>query len=313
MNHEFPGSPETPSGWEVMRHLWDEAVRRVRVVLRRLRGFPAEPDPEAERFSVPEQVLPYEPSDADIFFIPAKGDAFDFHIEVRLEWCARGRAVDSTRREPVGIEPRHLVHACREDVRVQVIDAVRLKARKVEPDQPAELENALRSDGICVNLNGGALRCHAHIHVSACDEIRERLRPQELKRIEQREETERHLEYVKQLTRLSHAWEEVLRHTLTQAGEIDAAKTGWLAPAALALAEHPENAYAHLLEALKKRQKNSEQLVDRLRDLTRQADRLDVLDFLVDSDSALRAVLKDLGVPPSTDHDVPSLVGDEER
>jgi len=306
---ETPGEPTEVPAWKVpyrddpfgtRRTLWQRVTDTLsnwwRCFWQWLRG--AEPRGEPE-FPLPAPVLLHEDPKEFTFPTPAYGDAYDFEISVRLDWCSRAMATGRKNRADKEEELRELVAEHRADAKERITNLIRPKARKFPPFEPALLEAELRDEGVCVELNEGEIQVHARVRVAACDEVREAMRPGWLDRLRLDSFRQSQEQQIRQMRDLRARWAELLYEALADMGEIDVARTGWLKPYPLALAEKPTDAYKFLIEMFNQRQENSQALLGKLGQAIRTSHELDVWDVMARQDSALRAVLKDLGVPVS--------------
>lgn len=260
----------------------------------------AKPRPEPEPpmpFPVPAPVVLHRDPYRNNFMTPAKGDAYDFCIKVRFDWCSRAIATSEQERAAKEFELRQAVYWQEADVRERIKNQIRPIAREFEPYQPAELEQRLHDMGLCVELNNGELQVHARIWVEADPEVREAMRPGALDRLVKDSDRQTQEQQIARLRSLRAKWAGLLREALADMGEVDAARTGWLAPYPLALAEKPENAHERLSEMLRERRNYGDALLSGLSQTVKTHQELDVLDVVVQQDSALRAVMQTLGVP----------------
>ena len=289
-----PSSPDPERPWQerlaaALGHLWAAITS-----LFRSAADGEEPEPDA----TPQIVAVRVEEDPHIFTFttPAKGDAYDFELEVRCDWCSRDLA-DAADEDAVRGRLRDTIREHRADMEERVTSAIRREARRFPPYEPAALEQALIDRGVCTAFNTGEFQCHVRARVSACDAIREKLRPGWLAMLQQEADLMVQRRHVEKLRELRPLWETLLREAMQDAGVVDIDKTGWLAPYPLALCETPAKASDYLVEVLNQRQAHSKDLLKRLGEVAETSQRLDVWDVIFETDNALRAVMKDLGVP----------------
>jgi hypothetical protein len=235
-----------------------------------------------------------EPSETFTIESPAMGDAYNFRIRVRCSWCVQATASEDEKEEMIA-EIRDFIARSRVVTRERLEDRIRPIARKYPPYRPAEAEAELNRE-IVDCLNDGAVRVKVRAWVDVSDLVREDLKKVWLQRLTVDADGDLKKANVGLLTELQTAWQHLLLKGLEDIGAVPEAKTGWLAPYALALAQDPKDAAAYLKGALEKRVNQTEKLLSDLGALVAD-ERIEEIEFAFQSDSALRALLTYLGVP----------------
>lgn len=225
---------------------------------------------------------------------PAMGEAFSFMIRVRCSWSVKDNVNQEERRRVSWkvhkfIEQSHLVTHARLEERIRPI------ARQFPPYRAAEAEDALNKE-LVGYLDGADTHVTVRVWVDVCDSVRKKLENSWTSRLEADAEGEKQKARVHFLRDLQREWQQLLMAGLEGIGAVSEAKTGWLAPYALALAENPEGAAEQLRKVLEERVGQTERL---LKNLTQMAldERLDAIQFAYESESTLRSLLVYLGVP----------------
>jgi hypothetical protein len=273
---------------------WRGLAGRVRWPFRRRRRGPERPAPPRPE-GLPDLLDTDEPEETFRFQTPAKGDGYHFEVSVRCSWCVQATAYPPHRKRRTQ-EIRNLVDEQRPVVRDRIQDTVRRIARYYPPYRPAEAEHAI-GDELSACLSEGDLRVKVQVRVDVCDPVREDLRQVWKKRLVEDAEGESQKTSVQLVGELQDLWRELLLDGLQDIGEIQTAKTAWIAPYALALAQDPqESAAEYLRKMIAHRVDHAESLLTELGELVVDQ-RVEAIEFAFGSDSALRAVLKLLGVP----------------
>jgi hypothetical protein len=256
---------------------------------------------------MPEPIDIHEPSEEFVIDTPALGDAFDFKIRVRCSWCVQATALPSERQQKIA-EVRKLIEKSRPTTKDRIEEHVRPVARKFPPYRAAEAEDAL-NEVLVGCLSDGDVQVKIRTWVDVSDPIRTELQKVWRQRLTEDTNGDRRKAYAELLGELQESWQQVLFKGLENMGATEEAKTGWLAPYALALAENPKNAPRYLTEVLTKRVDHAEQLLAALSALALNDQRLEDLEFVFQSESALRALLVYLGVPvPSAKDELAATV-----
>lgn len=328
MNHEFP----TPESWEdpevpeppperrgaPRTSRWRRLWGRLASALRRQARRPALDDDgelplddDEEWLSPPPLQMPqwldvHEPSDDYTFETPALGDAFNFMIRVRCSWCVQATAYPEEMERKTA-EVLDFIERGRPVIQYRIEEHVRPIARQFPPYRAAEAEAEL-SKQLSDCLSDGDVRVTARTRVDVCPPVREDLRKAWRRRLAADADGDMKKMYVELLGELREKWEGLLADGLEGMGAVPEARTSWLAPYALSLAEDPKHAAAYLKDVLDKRVGHAESLLADLGALAIDS-RLEAVEFAFQSESALRALLVYLGVPIPSRDDAEAGVG----
>lgn len=235
------------------------------------------------------------PEDTFVLETPAKGDAYNFVVSIRCSWSVQGTAYPEARKRRTQ-EISRLVAKQRPVVREQIETAVRKAARQHAPyradaaeEQIGEALRACRADG--------DLHVRVRARVDVCEPVRENLKTVWQHRLAEDAQGDMKKANVALIGELQASWRELLLEGLRDIGEVQTAKTAWIAPYALALAQDPEDsAGAYLRAMIQHRVSHAEGLLTELSDLLAERN-IDAIEFAFGSDSALRSLLSALGVP----------------
>lgn len=273
---------------------WRGLPGRMRWPFRRRRRGPERPPPPRPQ-GLPDLLDTDEPEDTLRFQTPAKGDGYHFEISVRCSWCVQATAYPEHMKRRTQ-EIKSLIDEQRPVIRDRIENTVRRIARSYPPYRPAEAEHAIGDElGAC--LSEGDLRVKVQVRVDVCDPVREDLRQVWKKRLAEDAQGESQKASVQLTGELQDLWRDLLLGGLKDIGEIQTAKTAWIAPYALALAQDPQQSAAeYLRKMIAHRVDHAESLLTELGELVVDQ-RVEAIEFAFGSDSALRAVLKLLGVP----------------
>ena len=271
---------------------WRERWLRLKRLVRRSHdgGMPGMPP-----LTMPTLLDINEPSDTFTIESPALGDAFNFRIRVRCAWCIQATATEEERERKIA-EVRAFIERSRAVTRERIEERIRPIARTFPPYRAAEAEERLNRE-IVDCLSGGDVRVKVRAWVDVCDPVREDLQKVWRQRLVVDTDGDMRKAYVELLTVLQEVWRRLLVSGLEGIGAVPEAKTSWLAPYALALAQDPKNAAAYLKSALEHRVDHTEKLLIDLGALVVDDERMEAIDFAFQSDSALRRLLTHLGVP----------------
>jgi hypothetical protein len=300
VSHEYP-SPKSwdgpkPPPWRrgLRKGWWTRTWQRLTGLFNR--NWVKSPFPSPTK--MPGLLDIHEPSEKFSFETPALGDAFNFHVRVRCSWTVQATASEKEKKKKVA-EVREFIKKNRAITRDRVEERVRPVARTFPPYRAAEAEKAL-NETISDCLNDGNVRVTVRTWVDVSDPVRDDLQKVWSERLvaDSADELAGSLkkEHVRLLGELQNAWRKLLIAGLEGIGAVDEAKAAWLAPYALRLAEHPENAAEYLEEILEKRVEHAEQLLTDLGVLAMD-DRVEAIEFAFQSQSALHRLLMYLGVP----------------
>jgi hypothetical protein len=220
----------------------------------------------------------------DGFTTPAEGDAYDFRVTVAGTWMARGQFSVKT-------FDRFITENWAEMAEV-IHTTVREHARRFPPHKPAAAEasinDALR-ERIASTLGKQSQNAGADLSLSAralvgmsepVQKIQGEVWAQLLRR-------DAGFDLAKQLGQLRTLWSEVLQVTLGD----------WTERYALQLAEEPSQTTEVVTDMLTQRRQEAERLLDDLNRTISKHQSIDMLDFVLQTDSALRAIMKTLGMP----------------
>jgi hypothetical protein len=288
-----PQVPEPPpanrKGW------WARLWERLRAALRRPGADDETWMPEPARpLKMPDLLDVNEPSDEFIIETPAMGDAFNFQVRIRCSWHIQATAPEAEKEKKTA-EVLNFIETSRPITRQRIEERVRPIARQFPPYRAAEAEAALNQELVDC-LKGGDVRVTVRTWVDVSAPVREDLQKVWRDRLIVDAAGDLKKAHVELLGTLQEAWKDLLLDGLAGMGAIAEAKTGWLAPYALALAEDPKHAAAYLKDVLERRVDHAEQLLADLGALAID-DRFEAIEFAFQSESALRALLAYLGVP----------------
>jgi hypothetical protein len=317
MNHEYP-SPESwdaprvpeqpPEPWHALREswwrrLWGRLTARFRRAQSDENPMP-EPSPAIQ---MPSLLDIHEPSDEFTIETPALGDAFNFLVQVRCSWCVQATAPEEEKEKKIA-EVREFIQKSRAITRDRIEERVRPIARTFPPYRAAEAEKVL-NEKLFDCLNDGDVQVTVRTWVDVSDPVREDLQKVWRHRLVVDADGDLKKAHIELLDELQEAWQKLLIVGLEGIGAVEEAKTGWLAPYALALAEDPKPAAGYLKDILEKRVDHAERLLADLGALAID-DRFEAIEFAFHSESALRALLTYLGVPvPTQDQAASGLRG----
>ena len=290
-----PGPPQPPPA----PSLWGRITTWVRSRFRRRRssGSGFVPPPAETSYVPPSSVMPdFVPREEFTLTTPAQGDAFEFEVTVLVRWELRLAAPGEPLRPADPYELAHFVGSIRPGVREVIEDRVRPVARRYPPYRAAEAEQEL-SRVLQGCFRDGDLQAAVRVRVDVCDPVREELRKVWVRRLVEYGEGEICKDGVRLIGELQELWHEVLRRGLAEFGEVDASRSSWIAPYALSLAQKPEDAATSLRRMLEDRVRHAEDLLNSLSGIVNDSDHVDALEIAFQSDNALRAVLRELGVP----------------
>jgi hypothetical protein len=297
VSHEQP----SPRSWDRPRQRssrrrspgtwWTDTWRRFTDSFRRTWQF-------RPSIRTPELLDIHSPSEEFSFETPARGDAFTFRVRVRCSWTVQATAPEEEKKAKIA-EIRKFIEQSRAVTRDRIEERVRPIARTFPPYRAAEAEKAL-NETISDCLNDGDVRVTVRTWVDVSDPVRVDLQAVWHERLVavSASELDSTLKkaHVTMLGELQEEWRKLLVAGMVGIGDVEEAKTRWLAPYALALAEDPENAAGYLKDALEGRVGHAQQL---LTDLGMIAidDRAEAIEFAFQSESALLRLLMYLGVP----------------
>ena len=180
--------------------------------------------------------------------------------------------------------------------RERIEERIRPIARTFPPYRAAEAEERLNQE-IVDCLNDGDVRVKVRAWVDVCDPVREDLQKVWRQRLVVDADGDMKKAYVETPRRAAGGVATAPAGRRPGGiGAVPEAKTAWLAPYALALAQDPKNAADYLKGALEQRVDHTEKLLSDLGAMVVD-DRMEAIEFAFQSDSALRRLLTYLGVP----------------
>jgi hypothetical protein len=221
------------------------------------------------------------------FVTPGLGDSYDFAVETECCWCASGDLTEDALQAKI-------------DQYAPVFERVirrgpRAEARKHLPHRPDVAESAL-NDAVKTavenelaatpDLDGVVLNLDVTSQVSIAEPVRvmqqgllgDRVRAAALLDLSEM--------YATRLGELRDCWRQFIRD-----GEAD-----WFTPYAVELAQHPENAAKVLFSMDRQRRADAETFVDRLGTIASHHSDMDLLEFAMATDTALRRTCSVLGI-----------------
>jgi hypothetical protein len=232
------------------------------------------------------------------FETPALGDAYEFKISIRCDWQLD--TIRDWRGESI-VLPAHAdaLDQARVEIRPRLQDAARHVVRRFPPHRPADAERAL-AEALAAGLVVNGLRCHAVACVGPPDEILAQLRAHWQEQLAYELRSDRSEVLAEQVGRLRRIWQAFLLDSLNPEPGPAGEDVGWLVPHALELAERPQELAVKMSEITKQRHDQATGLATDLTGVLSRSQDLDVLEFLMNTDSALRATMRLLGVslPP---------------
>lgn len=275
---------------------WREQRDRLAAVFRR-RRTDAWPDPGPVR-RLPDLLDLDVPDDIFVLETPALGDAYNFVVSVCCTWLVQGTASADNRKRRTQ-EIRRLVAEQRPIVQEQIETTVRKAARRHPPYRAAAAEQEI-GEALRACKAEGDLHVRVRARVDVCEAVRNDLKVVWQRRLAEDAEGDEKKAAVELIGELQEAWRGLLLEGLNGIGEVQTARAAWIAPYALALAQDPElSAGVYLRAMIEHRVSHAEGLLTELSDLVVDQN-MDPIEFAFGTDSALRALLKLLGVhiPP---------------
>jgi hypothetical protein len=222
------------------------------------------------------------------FGTPARGDSYEFAVSVALCWCATGTLSEQAMLDKLTSRVP--------EMNAEITAAVRPVARQFAPYRPdlaeqhvaAAVRTAVQSVlAATPDTDGVVLACTARARVSPAPAICELQR--------QYVAPEMKLEARYALSKL--AAERLGELRVTWRDFITDGLPDWTTPYAVSLALRWDDAPQVLFSMRKDRRIEAERLVDTIAQVASGHDRLDLLEFAVASDSALRKTYELLGIP----------------
>ncbi|MFI6393733.1 hypothetical protein [Nonomuraea sp. NPDC050540] len=221
------------------------------------------------------------------FGTPARGDSYDFLVTAELCWCATGaRSQDELLQK---IKDRSA------EIDAEIKAAARPVARRFVPYRPGDAEQAVGAAmrgaveaalAAVPDPDGVVLNCTPRVRVDMHDDIKTLQRKYVAEQVEVEARHDRSTLEAERLGELRVVWRDFIADGLPD----------WKTPYAVSMALQPELS-AKLLFALRKdRREEAQGLVETVAQVATGHERLDLLEFAVASDSALRKTYELLGL-----------------
>ncbi|GGK79217.1 hypothetical protein [Mangrovihabitans endophyticus] len=223
------------------------------------------------------------------FETPAKGDAYNFTITVEMCLCATGQQTPS--------QLQAVVDGRLPDLEAEVRSAARPESRKypiyrpgaAEPRVAAQIDAAIRRTLAGVPSDYGvSLQCTTRVRVDMPDEVRALQRQTVQEQIQLEARYEHSEQAALRLGELREVWSKFIKDGLHE----------WNTPYAVHMALQPTSAAQTLFTLRKDRKDEAEKLVDMVSAVTVGNERMDLLEFALATDSALRKTHELLGIAP---------------
>jgi hypothetical protein len=272
---------------------WRELSSRLTQPFRNRRGddWPGSRPPQG----LPDLVESDEPQDTFTLETPALGDAHNFLIGVRCSWHVQATAPKESKKRRAQ-EISKIIEEYRPVVRRRIEETIRRTARDFPPYRAAQAEDAIRST-LTECIYEGDIRIKVQIRVDVCEQVQEDLKKVWHERLLEDAKGDLKKANVELIEELQGMWHKLLLGGLEGIGEVKAAKTSWIAPYALALAQDPEESAAeYLRNMIDRRVNHAERLLTDLGALVVDP-RVEAIEFAFGTESALQALLTLLGVP----------------
>ncbi|WP_030751717.1 hypothetical protein [Streptomyces sp. NRRL F-5135] len=243
---------------------------------------------ESMTMDVPETAVVHRDSVVS-FETPARGDGFDFQVEIRCEWCAEGR-LDQ---EVLG----RAIDGYQADMPQRLTERVRDITRLYEPFRAEEAELAVNDalrEGEC--FENGLVRCRTVAFLRPAPEVLEQQRKAalELQDIEHR--YAKSALQVELLTQVSERWRTFLAEGLVGTRQNDDSLS-WLTPWAVLLAEQPDRAATEVGDMFQQRRGQLEDFLKFLEQQVKAHQAHDVFDFVVTNEHQLGRAMRMFGLP----------------
>ncbi|MEV4948726.1 hypothetical protein [Streptomyces sp. NPDC053755] len=261
--------------------------------LRSLFGRQALPD--APVFSpvtvdVPEIAVVHRESVVS-FETPAKGGGFDFHVEIRCDWCAEGR-LDT-------YSLSRAVDGYQAALPQRLAERVREITRDYQPFHAQEAERAVNEalrEGEC--FDSGLVTCRTSTVVRPAPEIVEQQRKAALDLQEIEHHYAKSSLRVRLLSEVAEEWRAFLASGLVDVRPDDESAS-WLTPWAVLLAERPEEAAAEVGAMFRERQKQLDQFVTLVGRQRKEYQAHDLFEFVIDNERQLGRAMRLFGLAPA--------------
>ncbi|MEV0565881.1 hypothetical protein [Dactylosporangium sp. NPDC050588] len=226
------------------------------------------------------------------FTTPAKGDSYDFSITVDLCFCATGVVA------PARLDAK--LDARLPDLTAELMTSARPIARDFPPFRPGAAEPPVsRAIQQAVEAalagvpdeDGVYLSCSARVRVDMPAEVRELQRLALAEQVKFESRYEQSEQSAHRLGELREVWSKFINDGLPQ----------WVTPYAMAMAQQPAQVAPLLFKLRDDRKDEAAKLVDAVAAVAAGADRMDLLEFALATDSALSKTYEILGIasPPA--------------
>ncbi|MEO3810624.1 hypothetical protein ABGB17_16615 [Sphaerisporangium sp. B11E5] len=225
------------------------------------------------------------------FTTPARGDVYELTVNVEMCWCATGTLSDETLRTKITARVPGVL--------AELKAAARPVARGFLPFRPDEAEGPVAA-AILRAVNGElaatpdedgvVLNCTPRVRVQMDPVIRDLQRPFVENQLKQEARYDLSELAARRLGDLRIVWRDFITAGLAE----------WETPYAVSLAQQPDLAFKLLFSMREDRREEARGLVGTVAQVASGHDRLDLLEFAVASDSALRRTYELLGLPLPT-------------
>jgi hypothetical protein len=225
------------------------------------------------------------------FTTPSKGDAYDFTITAELCFCATGpRSVDSLHAK---------IDAWLPAITTELKFAARPVAREYPPFRPGAAESVVAITAQkavdmalagAAGVDGAAVSCAVQVRVDMPEEVRVLQREAVTEQTKFENRFEQSEQAAQRLGELRVAWSKFIRDGLPM----------WETPYAVLMAQQPGQASAALFKMRADRMDEAAKLVDAVAAAAAGSEKMDLLEFALATDSALKRTYELLGIaaPP---------------
>jgi hypothetical protein len=266
---------------------------RIRTWLSRVLRSLLDDRPRDQELTARQPVLPvtdtFSKTETVVFDTPAKGDAYNFTVTVELCLCATGQLNRYELESSLNGRLPDLIAELKAVARSEARRHPIFRPGAAEPQVAAELEAAVRRTLAGVpDEQRVSLQCSTRVRVDMPDAVRELQR----QTVEEQVKLEARYEHSEQaalrLGELREVWSKFIKDGLAE----------WNTPYAVHMAQQPGQAAATLFTLRKDRKDEAEKLVDMVSAVTIGNQRMDLLEFALATDSALRKTHELLGIAP---------------
>ncbi|MFI5915684.1 hypothetical protein [Dactylosporangium sp. NPDC051541] len=237
------------------------------------------------------------------FTTPAKGDSYEFTVNVDLCFCATGAA--AAERLDAKLDGRL------PDLIAEVKAAARPIAREFPPFRPGVAEPRVAraiqqaTEAALAGVpdeDGVYLTCSARSRVDMPEEVRQLQRLALAEQVKFESRYEQSEQSAQRLGELREVWSKFIRDGLPS----------WVTPYALAMAQQPAQVAPLLFKLRDDRKAEAAKLVDAVAAVAAGHERMDLLEFALATDSALSKTYELLGIAAPPDGSDSLFDGDEE-